>query len=202
VNGERPHKSHESHESHLPSTDNRPPSTVHEPMLETLISEAELEAKVSELAAAIKLRYKEEPVLLVCVLKGSLYFLADLSRKLDLNVQIDFIQASSYGSGKSSTGVVQIRKDLDVNIEGLNVIIIEDIVDTGITLSHLRELLSVRRPKSLAVAALLSKTQARKIATPVEFIGFEIPNEFVVGYGLDYAESYRNLPYIAILREG
>jgi hypoxanthine phosphoribosyltransferase len=171
-------------------------------MLETLISEAELEAKVSELAAAIKLRYKEEPVLLVCVLKGSLYFLADLSRKLDLNVQIDFIQASSYGSGKSSTGVVQIRKDLDVNIEGLNVIIIEDIVDTGITLSHLRELLSVRRPKSLAVAALLSKTQARKIATPVEFIGFEIPNEFVVGYGLDYAESYRNLPYIAILREG
>jgi hypoxanthine phosphoribosyltransferase len=171
-------------------------------MLECLISAEQLDAKVSEMAAAINRRFQGEKILLVCVLKGSLYFLADLSRKLDLNVQIDFIQASSYGSGKSSTGVVQIRKDLDVNIEGLNVIIIEDIVDTGITLNHLRELLSIRRPKSLAVAALLSKTQARKIATPVEFIGFEIPNEFVVGYGLDYAESYRNLPYIAILREG
>jgi hypoxanthine phosphoribosyltransferase len=171
-------------------------------MLETLFSEAEVAAKVSEMAAAIKDRYQDEEILLVCVLKGSLYFLADLSRKLDLNVHIDFIQASSYGSGKSSTGVVQIRKDLDVNIEGKNVIIVEDIVDTGITLNHLRELLSTRRPKSLAVAALLSKTEARKIATPVEFVGFEIPNEFVVGYGLDYAESYRNLPYIAILREG
>ena len=171
-------------------------------MLEMLISEAELDSKVSEIAGSIKKRYKDEHILLVCVLKGSLYFLSDLSRKLGLNVQIDFIQASSYGSGKSSTGIVQIRKDLDVNIEGLNVIIIEDIVDTGITLNHLRELLNTRRPKSLAVAALLSKTEARKIATPIEFVGFEIPNEFVVGYGLDYAESYRNLPYIAILREG
>ncbi len=157
---------------------------------------------MSEMARLIKDRYRDEPILLVCVLKGSLYFFSDLSRKLGLNVQIDFIQASSYGSGKSSSGVVQIRKDLDVNIEGLNVIIVEDIVDTGITLNHLRELLSTRRPKTLAVAALLSKTESRKIASPVEFIGFEIPNEFVVGYGLDYAESYRNLPYIAILREG
>lgn len=171
-------------------------------MLESLISESELAKRVAELAVEIKAHYREEQILLVCVLKGSLYFLSDLSRHLGTNVQIDFIQASSYGSGKSSTGVVQIRKDLDVNIEGLNVIIVEDIVDTGITLNHLRELLSVRRPKSLAVAALLSKTQARIIATPIEFVGFEIPNEFVVGYGLDYAERYRNLPYIAILRDG
>ena len=114
---------------------------------------------------------------------------------------VDFLQVSSYHGGKSSTGVVQIRKDLDINIEGLNVIIVEDIVDTGITLSHLRELLSTRKPKSLKVVALLSKSGSRTVHPPVEYIGFEIPNEFVVGYGLDYAERYRNLPYIAILRE-
>jgi hypoxanthine phosphoribosyltransferase len=171
-------------------------------MLDILISSQELEAKVAELAQAIVRDYGDEPILLVGVLKGSLYFLADISRRLGENVQVDFIQASSYGSGKSSTGVVQIRKDLDINIEGLNVIIIEDIVDTGVTLNHLRELLSTRKPKSLAVVALLSKMEVRKIATKVEYIGFEIPNEFVVGYGLDYAERFRNLPYIAIHREG
>lgn len=182
------------------------PSKVALPMpterLEVLLDHAALQNKIAEIARAIEADYGDEPVLLIAVLKGSIHFLSDLGRNLRCDTQVDFMQTSSYGSGKSSTGVVQIRKDLDINIEGLNVIIVEDIVDTGITLSHLRELLSTRKPKSLRVAALLSKPEARKVHPPVEYIGFEIPNEFVVGYGLDYAERYRNLPYIAILREG
>jgi len=170
--------------------------------LDVLIDHATLAGKIAEMARQIESDFGDEPVLLIGVLKGSVHFLSDLARALRNDTQLDFMQTSSYGSGKSSTGVVQIRKDLDINIEGLNVIIVEDIVDTGITLSHLRELLSTRRPKSLKVAALLSKTEARKVHPPVEYIGFEIPNDFVVGYGLDYAERYRNLPYIAILREG
>ncbi len=171
-------------------------------MLDMLISETDVQAKVQELAKQIDEDFGGEPVLLLGVLKGSYLFLADLSRKLKSEVSIDFIQVSSYGTAKSSSGVVQIRKDLDTNIEGKNVLIVEDIVDTGTTLSHLRELLSTRKPKTLKVVALLSKPDARKMSTTVEYIGFEIPNEFVVGYGLDYAERYRNLPYIAILREG
>jgi hypoxanthine phosphoribosyltransferase len=171
--------------------------------LDTLISAEQLHAKVVELAAAIDADYAGETVLLIGVLKGSMHFLSDLARSLrECDTQVDFLQTSSYQDRKSSSGVVQIRKDLDINIEGLNVIIVEDIVDTGITLNHLRELLSTRKPKSLKVVALLSKSEARKVFPPVEYIGFEIPNEFVVGYGLDYAERYRNLPYIALLREG
>ncbi|AIE87979.1 hypoxanthine phosphoribosyltransferase [Fimbriimonas ginsengisoli] len=170
--------------------------------LEVLLSQEQLKGKIAELARAIEADYKGETVLLVAVLKGSVHFLSDLARELQLEAQLDFMQTSSYGTGKSSTGVVQIRKDLDINIENLNVIIVEDIVDTGITLSHLRELLSTRKPKSLRVVALLSKPESRKVHPSVEYIGFEIPNEFVVGYGLDYAERFRNLPYIAILREG
>lgn len=154
------------------------------------------------MARAIEKELEGETVLLIAVLKGSVHFLSDFARELKLEAMLDFMQTSSYGSGKSSTGVVQIRKDLDINIEGLNVIIVEDIVDTGVTLSHLRELLATRKPKSLRVVALLSKPEARKVHPPVEYIGFEIPNEFVVGYGLDYAERFRNLPYIAVLSEG
>jgi hypoxanthine phosphoribosyltransferase len=171
--------------------------------LDTLISQEQIAERVRELAAAIDERFGGEPVLLVCVLKGSLHFFSDLARNLQTcDTSVDFLQTSSYGDRKSSTGIVQIRKDLDINIEGLNVLIVEDIVDTGFTLSHLRELLSTRKPKALEVVALLSKPEARQVHTPVEYIGFEIPNAFVVGYGLDYAERYRNLPYIAILREG
>ena len=169
--------------------------------LETLISEEVLRAKVHELAEEIDRDLDGDEVLLIGVLKGSVHFLSDLSRTLRAPSQLDFIQTSSYHSGKSSTGVVQIRKDLDINIEGKSVLIVEDIVDTGVTLNHLRELLSTRSPKSLKVVALLSKPEARKVHTPIEYVGFEIPNEFVVGYGLDYAERFRNLPYIAILRE-
>lgn len=175
-------------------------STVTMPSLEVMFSAEEIQAKVAEMGRSIVERYGDDPILAVGVLKGSTLFLADLVRELGLNVEIDFVQVSSYGSEKSSSGVVQIRKDLDVSIEGRHVLIIEDIIDTGITLAHLKELLTVRKPRSLCVATLLSKPSQRKVNVPVEWVGFEIPNEFVVGYGLDYAEQFRNLPYIAILR--
>lgn len=167
---------------------------------DVLISADQIQAKVAEMAAEIAATYGDEPLLLVGVLKGSTLFLADLMRHLGTNVEMDFVQVSSYGTGKSSSGVVQIRKDLDSNIEDKHVLVVEDIIDTGITLNHLRELLGVRKPKSLRVATLLSKPEQRKVEVPVEWVGFEIPNEFVVGYGLDFAERFRNLPYIAILR--
>jgi hypoxanthine phosphoribosyltransferase len=169
-------------------------------VLSTLISEVDLQGRIRSLASEIDRDYGGEELLLVGVLKGSFLFLADLSKHLGSTISIDFVQTSSYGSGKSSSGVVQIRKDLDINIEGKNVLLVEDIVDTGLTLTHLRELLGVRKPKSLKVVSLLSKPEARVHKTQIEYVGFEIPNAFVVGYGLDYAERYRNLPYIAILQ--
>lgn len=169
--------------------------------IEPLLTEPQIQSKIDELAQSLSKVYGDEPVLLVAVLKGSIYFLTDLSRRLGLNFTLDFVQISSYGNGKSTSGVVQIVKDLDVSIEGKHVLIVEDIVDTGLTLRHLRELLSTRHPKSLRVVSLLTKPEARIAETPIEFVGFEIPNEFVVGYGLDYAERYRNLPYIAVLRD-
>jgi hypoxanthine phosphoribosyltransferase len=170
-------------------------------VLETLLSQEQIQAKIAELAAAIDADYADQDLLLVGVLKGSYHFLSDLTRALNRDAHVDFIQVSSY-EGQKSTGIVQIRKDLDTSIEGRNVLLVEDIVDTGATLSHLRELLGTRRPKSLKVVALLSKPVARKVHTPIEYIGFEIPDKFVVGYGLDYEERFRNLPYIAILQEG
>jgi hypoxanthine phosphoribosyltransferase len=170
--------------------------------LTPLLTTEQLSVRVIELANQIRADYDGQTVLLLGVLKGSFHFLSDLSRLLHDMSTVDFVQVSSYGTGKSSTGVVQIRKDLDTNIEGLDVLIVEDIVDTGTTLTHLRELLGTRKPKSLRVVALLSKPEARKHNTQVEYVGFEIPNEFVVGYGLDYGERFRNLPYIAILHEG
>jgi hypoxanthine phosphoribosyltransferase len=175
------------------------PATVH---LEPLLTGEQISARIDALANEIDAEYKGDQLLLLGVLKGSFHFISDLARRLETETTVDFVQVSSYGTGKSSTGVVQIRKDLDVNIEGLNVLIVEDIVDTGVTLNHLRELLSTRRPKSLRVVSLLSKPDARKVGAVVEYVGFEIPNEFVVGYGLDCGERFRNLPYIAILREG
>lgn len=169
--------------------------------LETLLSAEAIQDKVRSLAAQIRADLVGDEILMVGVLKGSFHFLSDLSRLLDDVATIDFVQVSSYGDQKSSSGVVQIRKDLDTNIEGKDVLIVEDIVDTGATLTHLRELLATRKPKSMKVVALLSKPEARKHKTQVEYVGFEIPNEFVVGYGLDYGERFRNLPYIAILHE-
>lgn len=171
------------------------------PILDTLFSAEVIQARIKEMGAEIRADYGDEEIVVVGVLKGSFLFIADLVRHLGLNVRVDFVQTSSYGAEKSSSGIVQIRKDLDTNIEDRHVLIVEDIVDTGITLSHLRELLGTRKPKSLKVVSFLSKPGARKLETQVEYVGFEIPNEFVVGYGLDFAERYRNLPYIAILRE-
>lgn len=168
--------------------------------LEELIPADAIARRTAELGKQIMEDYGNEPLVVVGILKGSFLFLADLVRHLGPNITVDFVQVSSYGSEKSSSGVVQIRKDLDVSIEGKHVLLVEDIVDTGMTLAHLRQLLSVRNPLSLKVASLLSKPDARKLDTTVEYIGFDIPNEFVVGYGLDYAERFRNLPYIAILR--
>lgn len=169
--------------------------------LDPLVSSSAIQNRIVELAQQIDRDFQGNTILLVGVLKGSIHFLSDLARELKSDTEIEFIQVSSYGSGKSSSGIVQIRKDLDTNIEGLNVLIVEDIVDTGITLNHLRELLATRRPKSLRVVSLLSKKDSRLVNPPVEYVGFEISNDFVVGYGLDYAQRYRNLPYIAILRE-
>jgi hypoxanthine phosphoribosyltransferase len=173
-----------------------------EPTLDVLLDHATISGRIAEIARQIESEHGDGPLLLVGILKGSLHFLSDLARNLRLDTQIDFIQASSYHGDTESSGIVQIRKDLDINIAGLDVLIVEDIVDKGLTLNYLRKLLATRHPKSVKVASLLSKPNAHTVETVIDYVGFEIPNEFVVGYGLDYAERYRNLPYIAILREG
>jgi hypoxanthine phosphoribosyltransferase len=169
--------------------------------IEPLLTETQIQRRIEQLAGKIRQDYGDEPVLLVSVLKGSFVFLADLCRRLGQNVSLDFVHVSSYGDGMRSTGVVQIRKDLDINIEGKNVLLVEDIVDTGATLVHLLELLGTRHPKSLKVVSLLTKPSARREHAPIDYVGFEIEDGFVVGYGLDHAERYRNLPYIAVLRD-
>ncbi len=169
--------------------------------LEVLFTAEQIQSRVLELAAELRKAIPTEPILLLGVLKGSFHFVSDLARALTGEVMVDFVQTSSYGDDKSSSGVVQLRKDHDVNIEGRHVVIVEDIVDTGLTLKYLRELLLTRKPASLCVVSMLSKPEARTHSTLIEYVGFEIPNSFVVGYGLDYAERYRNLPYVAVLHE-
>ena len=171
------------------------------PELETIITESEIQAKVAELAKTIRKHYEGKDLLLVGVLKGSFHFLSDLARQLEPTSQVDFVQVSSYGSGNSSSGVVRIKKDLDINIEGRHVLLVEDILDTGLTISHLRELFATRKPASLQVVTLLQKPSALQHGARAEYVGFDIPDQFVVGYGLDYAERYRNLPYVAVLHE-
>jgi hypoxanthine phosphoribosyltransferase len=168
-----------------------------------LISEEEIRDKTAELAAAIAEKYPagapEGDLLLVGVLKGAIFFMTDLARALPIPTQMEFMAVSSYGSSTSSSGVVRILKDLDKDIAGRNVLIVEDIIDSGLTLSWLMRNLSTRNPASLTVVTLLRKPEATKIDVNVEWVGFDIPNEFVVGYGLDYAERYRDLPYIGTL---
>ena len=168
-----------------------------------LISSEQIQKRVKELAAQIDKDYPEGPLYLVSILKGSFIFVADLARALsNPSVRIEFMAISSYGSSKTSSGQVKLTRDLDVNIEGHQVLIVEDIVDSGFTLSYLTRLLENRRPKSLAVATLLDKPSRRIQQVAVKYVGFQIPDEFVVGYGLDYAEDYRNLEDIRILSEG
>ncbi len=168
--------------------------------LKTLIRRSAIQKRVREVARQISKDFEGERLHLVGVLKGACIFLSDLVREIGLDVSIDFIAVSSYGKGKQSSGQVRVNKDLDSSIEGLNVILVEDILDTGLTLSYLRRVLLQRRPKVLKIAALLDKPSRRLIKDiKADYVGFEIPNEFVVGYGLDYAERYRNLKDVCIL---
>ncbi len=165
-----------------------------------LLSEAELSAKVAEMGAQISKDYQGKNLLLVTVLKGAVVFLTDLMRAIDLPAEIDFMVVSSYGSGVKSSGVVKIVKDLDTEIAGRDILIVEDILDTGITLEYLTQLLRDRNPASIKIATLLGKPARRKANIQADYIGFSIPDEFVIGYGLDYDEKYRNLPFIGILK--
>jgi hypoxanthine phosphoribosyltransferase len=167
-----------------------------------LLSEAAIKARIATLAAEIERDYPaSDEIHLVAVLKGGFMFMADLVRAMSDRVTMDFMAVSSYAKGTTSSGQVRVLKDLDSNLEGRHVIVVEDIVDTGLTLHYLQDLLKARAPKSMKTACLLSKPSRRKVEVQVDYIGFTIEDHFVVGYGLDYAEKYRNLPYIAILEQ-
>jgi len=168
---------------------------------EILIDAERLQARIHELGEEITADYAGRELLLVGVLKGAVFFMADLMRSIDVPCEIDFMAISSYGASTDSSGVVRILKDLDINIEGRHVLVIEDIIDSGLTLSYLIRNLESREPASLAVCALLTKPDRREIEVDVRYTGFEIPNRFVIGYGLDFAERYRNLPYVGVLHD-
>jgi hypoxanthine phosphoribosyltransferase len=166
---------------------------------EILIDEERLRARVAELGEEISADYADREPLLIGVLKGAVFFMADLMRHLTVPCEVDFMAISSYGASTDSSGVVRILKDLDINIDGRDVLVVEDIIDSGLTLSYLIRNLEAREPASLEVCALLTKPERREIDVPVRYVGFEIPNRFVIGYGLDFAERYRNLPYVGVL---
>jgi hypoxanthine phosphoribosyltransferase len=168
---------------------------------EILIDEATLQGRIAELGAEISTDYVGRDLLLVGVLKGAVFFMADLMRSISVPCEIDFMAISSYGASTDSSGVVRILKDLDINIEGRHVLVVEDIIDSGLTLSYLMRNLESREPASLEICALLTKPSRREIDVAVRWIGFEIPNKFVIGYGLDFAERYRNLPYVGVLSD-
>jgi hypoxanthine phosphoribosyltransferase len=166
---------------------------------EVLVSAEDLQRRVAELGEQITNDYAGRSLLLIGVLKGAVFFLSDLMRFIGVPVEVDFMAVASYGSATDSSGVVRILKDLDAAIEGRDVLIVEDIVDSGLTLQYLMRNLGSRNPSTLEVCALLTKPERRKVDLPTRYVGFEIPNRFVVGYGLDYAERHRNLPYVAVL---
>lgn len=164
-----------------------------------LLTREQIASRVRELGAEITRQFQDKPLLVVCILKGSCVFFSDLIREIELPVQIDFMSLSSYGAGTESSGFIQVRKDLDQDIAGKHVLIVEDIVDSGNTLSHLKEMLKTRNPASVSVVTLLDKPARRKVNLTPDYCGFTIEDAFVVGYGLDYAEKYRNLPDVGIL---
>lgn len=165
-----------------------------------LLSEEELHAKVAEMGALVTRDYEGKNLLLVTVLKGAVIFLADLMREIKQPAEIDFMVVSSYGSGVKSSGVVKIVKDLDINLEGKDILIVEDILDSGMTLDYIKNILQDRNPASIRICTLLDKPARRKVDLQADYVGFTIPDEFVIGYGLDYDEKYRNLPYIGVLK--
>lgn len=168
---------------------------------EILFTEEEIKAIIERLGKQITEDYKDKNLLLVGILKGSVIFMADLMRRIDIKCKIDFMALSSYGASTRSSGVVRLIKDLSTNIEGYDVLIVEDILDSGNTLSHLRELLKLRNPKSLKICTFFDKPERRTVKDlSADYVGAEIPDEFIVGYGLDYAEEYRNLPYVGVLK--
>lgn len=168
---------------------------------EVLVSTEEIEAKVEELGQQITKDYEGKNLMLVGILKGAVIFMSDLARSIEIPVEMDFMAVSSYGDFSTSTGVVRLLKDLDSSIEGKDILIVEDIIDTGLTLSYLIDNLNKRGASSVKVCTLLDKPDRRKIEVPVAYRGFIIPDEFVIGYGIDYAQKYRNLPYVAALKE-
>lgn len=178
----------------------KPESEFNNSSLEVLIPADVLQARIREIGAEIAKEYAGRTPLLICVLKGAMVFMADLMRAIDLPVSIDFIAVSSYGSGIRSTGEVRIVKDLDGPLEGHDVIFVEDILDTGLTLSYLLDTFRARGVASIKIAALLNKPERRKVAVELDYKGFDIPDKFVVGYGLDFDERYRNLPYIGVVK--
>ena len=175
--------------------------TVHEDIAYVLLEHHRIQQRVQELAQQITRDYAEtDDLLMVGVLKGSVMFMVDMARSLQRHIALDFIAISSYGQSTQTSGVVRMLKDLDTDIGGQHVLIVEDIVDSGLTLAYLRESFQRRNPASLRICTLLNKSERRQADVIVDYVGFDIPNEFVVGYGLDYAERYRNLPYIGVLR--
>lgn len=175
---------------------------IRDDVARVLISEQQIQNRVAELGSDISAVYQDdERPLLVCVLKGAFLFLADLTRHLKIRHEVDFMEVSSYGSGTISTGVVRILLDLERNIEGRHVLVVEDIIDSGRTLDYITRNLRTRGPASLRVCTLLTKPARREVDVQLDFVGFEVPDEFVVGYGLDYAEIYRNLPFVGVLKE-
>jgi hypoxanthine phosphoribosyltransferase len=166
---------------------------------EVLVGATELRARVAELGHEISADYEGRALLLVGVLKGAVFFMADLMRSITVPCEIDFMAISSYGASTDSSGVVRILKDLDINIEGRHVLVVEDIIDSGLTLSYLLRNLESRAPATIEICALLTKPARREIDVPVRYVGFEIPDRFVIGYGLDFGERYRNLPYVGVL---
>jgi hypoxanthine phosphoribosyltransferase len=177
--------------------------TLDDPAIgETIVEADELQRRIRELGEQITADYADRVPLLVCVLKGAVLFLSDLMRHIGVPCEVDFMAVASYGSATESSGVVRILKDLDMAIEGRDVLIVEDIVDSGLTLQYLMRSLEARGPASLEVCALLTKPSRRAVDLPARYVGFEIPDKFAVGYGLDHAERYRNLPYVAALADG
>lgn len=166
-----------------------------------LISREDIEARVAEMARQITDDYRDRDLVMVGILKGAFVFMADLARRVELPLEIDFVAVSSYGKETRSSGVVQIIKDLDISVTGRDVLLVEDIVDTGLTLRYLADVLRSRDPASLEICALLNKREARKVDIEVKYSGFDVPPYFVVGYGLDYAEKYRHLPYVGVLED-
>ncbi len=174
--------------------------SMHDEIKAVLFSEEDLQAMVSRIGKEISADYRDKNLFLVSVLKGSLMFMADLMRAIDVPCEIDFMAVSSYGAGTTTTGAVRILKDLDASLEGKDIVVVEDILDSGVTLSYLLKHLEARNPASIRLCTLLDKPERRKMPIKADYVGTTVPDEFIVGYGLDYAEKYRNLPYIGVLK--